>query len=315
MTARYFTVIWWIGMNRNLSVNMAGIEFKNPVVTASGTFGSGKEYSEFVDLNQIGGITVKGVSHEPWQGNLPPRIAETYGGMLNAVGLQNPGAAAFIREDLPFLAGYDTKIIVNLCGKTIEEYEAVARDFEGASIDIFELNISCPNVKEGGMAFGTDPKATEEVTKAVKKHLKAPLFVKLSPNVTNIVEIAKAAKAGGADGLTLINTPLGMKIDINRRKPILGNTLGGLSGPAIKPIALRMVYQVAKSVDLPIIGTGGIATGEDAIEFIMAGAMAVSVGTANFTNPRATMDVLEGIIGFMEKNNISDINEIRGIIE
>jgi len=300
----------------NTSINLAGVELKNPVVTASGTFGSGKEYAEFIDISHLGAITVKGVSHEPWQGNPPPRIAETHGGMLNAIGLQNPGAAAFIRDDLPFLAQYDTKVIVNLCGKTIEDYEAVAQDFDGVSgVHIFELNVSCPNIKEGGMAFGTDPATTEAVTRAVKKHLNAPLFVKLSPNVTDITAMARAAEAGGADGLTLINTPLGMRIDISRRKPVIANRFGGLSGPAIKPIALRMVYQVAKAVSLPIIGTGGITTADDAIEFIMAGATAVSVGTANFNNPCATIEIIDGIANFMQNNNISDINEIRGIIE
>ena len=300
---------------RSTSVNIAGVTLKNPVVTASGTFNSGREYSEFFDLNKLGAITAKGVSHEPWPGNPPPRIAETYGGMLNAVGLQNPGAAAFIREDIPFMRQFDTKIIVNLCGKTLEEYVAVATDFTDADVDLFELNISCPNLKEGagGMAFGTDPLIAAEVVRAVKPYLKAPMVVKLSPNVTNIVLIAKAVEAAGADGLTLINTPMGMKIDINTRRPLLGNTFGGMSGPAIKPLALRMVYQVAREVNLPIIGTGGIATGEDAIEFIMAGATAVSVGTANFYNPRATMDVLAGIEAFMEKHDIKDINEIKGV--
>jgi len=300
-------------MNR-LSVNIAGVELKNPVITASGTFNSGKEYASFIVLNRLGAITVKGVSHEPWPGNPPPRTAETYGGMLNAVGLQNPGAKAFIRDDLPFMRQFDTKIIVNLCGKTVEDYIAVARDFQGADIDLLELNISCPNIKAGGMAMGTDPCMTETITREVKKYATAPLIVKLSPNVTNIAEIAKAAEAGGADGISLINTILGMKIDIHRRKPVLGNGVGGLSGPAIKPVAVRMVNQVAKAVKLPIIGMGGIATGEDAIEFIMAGATAVAVGMANFTNPRATMEILGGINQYMDMYNVQNISELRGII-
>ena len=300
---------------KNLSVNLAGVNLKNPVVTASGTFGSGFEYSQFVDLNRLGAITAKGVSHEPWEGNPPHRIAETYGGMLNAVGLQNPGAKDFITYDLPFMRKFDTKIIVNLCGRSIEDYIAVTEDFSGVGgIDLFELNISCPNVKAGGMAMGTDPKAAEEVTKAVVARTKTPLIVKLSPNVTDIVSIAKACEAGGAAGISLINTVMGMKIDIRNKKPLLGNIFGGLSGPAIKPIALRMVYQVAKSVNLPILGMGGIMTGEDAIEFIMAGATAVAVGMANFTNPCATMDILRGIESYMDEENITDINQLRGII-
>ena len=301
-------------MVKNLSVNLAGVQLKNPVVTASGTFGSGREYADFVDLNRLGGITVKGVSHEPWQGNPPHRTAETHGGMLNAVGLQNPGAKAFIMADVPFLRKYDTKIIVNLCGRSVDDYVAVTEDFAGVDIDLYELNISCPNVKAGGMAMGTDPKAAEAVTKAVVERANAPVIVKLSPNVTDIVSIAKACEAGGAAGISLINSVLGMKVDIRRRKPVLGNIIGGLSGPAIKPIAVRMVYQVAKNVKLPILGMGGIMTGEDAIEFIMAGATAVAVGMANFANPRATIDVLEGIEAFMEQENIADINQIRGII-
>ncbi|MCL1884022.1 MAG: dihydroorotate dehydrogenase, partial [Defluviitaleaceae bacterium] len=261
---------------KNLSVNIAGVELKSPIVTASGTFGSGKEFAQFIDLNRLGAITVKGVSHEPWAGNPPPRIAETHGGMLNAVGLQNPGAKEFIAKDLPFLRKYDTKVIINLCGRTVEDYVAVLQDFEGVEgVHLFELNISCPNIKAGGMAMGTDPKMAEEVTRAIKKHTKTPIIVKLSPNVTDIVSIAKGAEAGGADALCLINTLLGMRIDINKRKPILGNKIGGLSGPAIKPVAVRMVYQVAKATSLPIIGTGGASTCEDAIEFIMAGATAV----------------------------------------
>ena len=301
-------------MNNPLEVNIAGVVLKNPVITASGTFNSGKEYSQFVDLNRLGAITVKGVSHTPWEGNPPPRTAETYGGMLNAVGLQNPGAKAFIEEDLPFMRKFDIKVIVNLCGRTLEDYVAVVRDFEGVDIDLFELNISCPNVKDGGMQMGTNPALTEEVTRAVKKYANAPLIVKLTPNVTKIDDIAKAAEAGGADAISLINSVSGMDIDIHRRKVVLGNTYGGLSGPAIKPIALRMVHQVAKATSLPIIGMGGICTGEDAIQFIMAGATAVAVGMANFTNPTATMDVLDGIQAYMEKYNVGHISELCKIV-
>jgi len=302
-------------MHNSLAVNLAGVPLKNPIVTASGTFGSGMEYSPFLDLNRLGAITVKGVSHEPWEGNPPHRIVETYGGMLNAVGLQNPGAKAFIAEDLPILRKYDTKIIVNLCGRDLDDYVAVTEDFGGVDIDLFELNISCPNVKAGGLAIGTDPKAAEAVTKAVVARANVPVIVKLSPNVTDIVSIAKACEAGGASGISLINSVLGMKIDIHKKKPLLGNAMGGLSGPAIKPIAIRMVYQVAKSVSLPILGMGGIIAWEDAIEFIMAGATAVAVGMANITNPRVTMDILEGIEAYMDKEGISDINQIRGIAQ
>ena len=302
-------------MNKNLSVKIAGVTMKNPVTTASGTFGSGKEYKEFVDLNKLGAITVKGVADKPWKGNNAPRIAETYGGMLNSVGLQNPGVEYFIKNDLPDLKKYDTNIIVNVCGHTVEEYcnvvEALA-DIDG--IALLELNISCPNVSAGGITFGTNPHMVEKVVSEVKSHAKQPLIVKLSPNVTDITEIAKAAAAGGADALSLINTLLGMRIDINRRKPILANKMGGFSGPAIKPVAVRMVYQVANSVDLPIIGMGGISTGEDAIEFILAGATMVSVGTANFMNPRATMEVIKGIENYMDKYNVKDINELRGAL-
>jgi len=299
----------------DLRVNVAGVQLNSPIVTASGTFGNGKEYSRFIDLNRLGAITAKGLSHEAWPGNPPPRIAETYGGMLNAVGLQNPGAKKFIEDDLPFLKNFSAKVIVNLCGRTVEDYIAVARDFDGVSgVDFFELNISCPNVKAGGMAMGTSAKMAEEVTRAVKNIAKIPLIVKLSPNVTDIVEIAKGAAAGGADALCLINTLLGMKIDIHKKKPVLGNKIGGLSGPAIKPVAVRMVWQVAKAVDLPIIGTGGVATWEDAIEFIVAGATAVSVGTANFANPCATMEILDGIDAYMKENNLSNLSEIRGIV-
>jgi len=301
--------------NYNLAVNIAGVELKNPVITASGTFNSGREYGEIFDINRLGAITCKGVSHEPWEGNAPPRTCETYGGMLNAVGLQNPGAAAFIADDMPFLRSIEPKVIVNLCGKTTEQYIDVAKDFEGVEgVDLFELNISCPNIDAGGMAMGTDPKATERITRTIKELVNAPLMVKLSPNVTNIADIAKAAEAGGADGISLINTLLGMKIDINKRKPVLGNTKGGLSGPAIKPVAVRMVYEVAQAVKLPIIGMGGITSGEDAIEFIMAGATAVAVGMANFHHPLVTLDVLDVICEFMERNGIKSIGEIRGCV-
>jgi len=298
----------------NLGINIGKVELKNPVMTASGTFAAGKEYSEFVDLNQLGAVVVKGIATNPWPGNPAPRIAETYGGMLNSIGLQNLGVEHFINEDIPFLRKFDTKIVVNIIGKTIEEYCEVAERLSNADIDLIELNISCPNLKEGGVAFGTNYNSVEEVTREVKKYAKQPIIVKLSPNVTNITEIAKSAEAAGADAISLINTLLGMAIDIHRRKPVLANITGGLSGPAIKPVALRMVYQVAKVISVPIIGMGGIMTGEDAIEFIMAGATGVAVGTANFVNPRATIDVLEGITGYCNKYNINDIKDIRGII-
>ncbi len=299
----------------NTKVNIAGIELKNPVMTASGTFGSGREYSEFVDLNRLGAVVVKGVADKPWRGNSAPRIAEVYGGMLNSVGLQNPGVEYFIKEDIPFLRQFDTKIIVNVCGHTIEEYTNVVKKLNGKDVDLLELNISCPNVTEGGMAFGTDCSMVEKVVSEVKKYADKPLIVKLSPNVTDITAIAKAAENGGADALSLINTLTGMKIDIHKRKPILANKIGGMSGPAVKPVAVRMVYQVHKAVKLPIIGMGGISNGDDAIEFIMAGAVGVAVGTANFTNPFATVDVIDGIESYMKKYGIGDISEIRGIID
>lgn len=299
----------------NLGVEFCGVKFKNPVFTASGTFNSGKEFESAIDLNQIGGVIVKGVASYPWKGNPSPRIAETYGGMLNSVGLQNPGVDVFIKEDIPFLRQYDTKIIVNLAGKTISEYCEVVEKLGDADVDMLELNISCPNVKEGGVAFGIDPHMAELVTREVRKVAKQPLIVKLSPNVTDIAEIARAVEAGGADGISLINTLIGMKIDIHKRRPVLARKMGGFSGPAIKPVAVRMVYQVAQATNLPIIGLGGIMTGEDAIEFMMAGANAIAVGTANLLNPRATMDVLEGIKKYMNSYNILDINEIVGIIE
>lgn len=299
----------------NLKVNIAGVEFKNPVMTASGTFGSGKEFEKYIDINRLGAVVVKGVANKEWLGNPAPRIGEVYGGMLNAVGLQNPGVEAFIKDDIPFLKRFDTKIIVNIVGRTISDYCEVAKRLQNEKVDMLELNISCPNVKEGGVAFGINPKMAEEITYEVKKHAKQPLIVKLSPNVTDITEIARAVESGGADGVSLINTLIGMKIDINKRKPVIANKIGGLSGPAIKPIAVRMVYQVAKAIKLPIIGLGGIMTGEDAIEFMMAGATAIAVGTANLLNPMATMNILDSIEDFMKLKKINDIKELIGIIE
>jgi len=298
-----------------LSVRVGGITWKNPVTVASGTFGSGKEYADFVDLSHLGAITTKGVSPTPWAGNAVPRVAETYGGMLNSIGLQNPGVEAFIADDLPFLRQQDTLTIVNVCGHRIDEYCQVAeRLSEVGGVDMLELNISCPNVTEGGMAFGTNWKMTEKVISAVRKVTKLPLIAKLSPNVTDIDVIAKAAEGAGANALSMINTLIGMKIDIHSRRPapLLGNKIGGLSGPAIRPVAVRCVWQVAGCVSIPIIGMGGIATGEDAIEFLMAGASAVAVGTANFANPRATLDVLEGIEQYMSKYGIDDISKLIG---
>ena len=299
----------------NLSVNIAGVEFKNPIMEASGTFGSGIEFSEFVDLNKLGAVVTKGVANVPWPGNPTPRIAETYGGMLNAIGLQNPGIDVFCERDIPFLKKYDTKIVVNVCGKTTEDYIQVVERLANEPVDMLEINISCPNVKEGGIAFGQDPKAVETITKEVKKYAKQPVIMKLSPNVTDITVMAKAAEAGGADVLSLINTLTGMKIDVHKQTFALANKTGGMSGPAVKPIAVRMVYQVANAVKLPIIGMGGIMTGEDAIEFILAGATAVSVGTANFMNPTATLDVLKGIEDYMKMHNIKDINDLVGIVK
>ena len=299
----------------NMKVNIAGVEFKNPVTVASGTFGSGEEYSEFVDLNELGAVTTKGVASTPWEGNDTPRVAETYGGMLNAVGLQNPGVDVFAKRDIPFLRQFDTKIIVNVCGHTEEEYLDCVKRLADEDVDMLEINISCPNVKEGGIAFGTDPKAVEEITRKVKEVAKQPVIMKLSPNVTDIVEMAKAAQRGGADALSLINTITGMKIDIEKQDFVLANKTGGLSGPAIHPVAVRMVYQVANAVDLPIIGMGGIQTAEDAIEMILAGATMVSVGTANFYNPNATMEVVKGIEDYMIKHNVSDIKDLVGKVK
>lgn len=299
----------------NTSVTLAGVTLKNPVMTASGTFGSGAEFSEFVDLNNLGAVVTKGVANVPWPGNPSPRVAETYGGMINAIGLQNPGIDVFVERDIPFLKKYDTKIIVNVCGRTTEDYCEVVERLASEPVDMLEINISCPNVKEGGIAFGQNPSAIEAITKEIKKYAKQPIIMKLSPNVTDITEMARAAEAGGADVLSLINTLTAMKIDIHKRKFAVANKTGGLSGPAIKPVAVRMVYQVSKAVNLPIIGMGGIMTGEDAIEFLMAGATAVSVGTANFHNPMATQEVVDGIEAYMRKYNVEDIHEIIGCVE
>ena len=299
----------------NTSVNIAGVEWKNPVTVASGTFGSGAEYSEFTDLNKLGAVTTKGVANVPWAGNPTPRVAEVYGGMLNAVGLQNPGIELFCKRDIPFLKQYDTKIIVNVCGHSTEEYVEVVKRLANEPVDLLEINISCPNVKEGGIAFGQDPKAVEAITREMKKYAKQPIIMKLSPNVTDITEMARAAEAGGADALSLINTITGMKIDVNRRKFVLANKTGGMSGPAIHPVAVRMVYQTAQAVNIPIIGMGGIMTAEDAIEMILAGATAISVGTANFVNPRATMEIVEGIEEYMKQYHVNDIHELIGAVE
>ena len=298
----------------NMSVDLCGVTLKNPVMTASGTFGAGEEYSEFVDLNRLGAVVTKGVANVPWEGNKTPRVAEVYGGMLNAIGLQNPGIDLFIERDIPFLKQYDTKIIVNVCGHTTEEYIEVVDRLADQPVDMLEINISCPNVKEGGIAFGQNPKMVETITSEIKKHAKQPVIMKLSPNVTDITETAKAAEAGGADALSLINTLTGMKIDVNRRCFVLANKTGGMSGPAVHPIAVRMVYQCAQSVHVPIIGMGGIMNSEDAIEMILAGATAVSVGTANFTNPRATVEIIDGIAAYMEKYQVSDIKELVGAV-
>ena len=299
----------------NTKINLAGVELKNPVMTASGTFGSGQEYSEFVDLNRLGAVVTKGVANVPWPGNPTPRVCETNSGMLNAIGLQNPGIDVFCERDIPFLKKYDTKIIVNVCGHSTEEYLEVVDRLADEDVDLLEINISCPNVKEGGIAFGQDPKAVEAITKEVKKHAKQPIIMKLSPNVTDIAEMARAAEAGGADVLSLINTLTGMKIDINRQTFALANKTGGMSGPAVKPIAVRMVYQVANAVKVPIIGMGGISTPEDAIEFILAGATAVSVGTANFFNPTATVEIVDGIEKYMERYKFENLTDMIGIVK
>ena len=299
----------------NMKVNIAGVEWKNPVTVASGTFGSGEEFSEFVDLNRLGAVTTKGVANIPWEGNPTPRVAETCSGKMNAVGLQNPGIDLFCRRDIPFLKKYDTKIIVNVCGKSTEDYCEVVERLADVDVDMLEIYISCPNVKEGGIAFGQNPKAAEEITRAVKKYAKQPVIMKLSPNVTSIAEMAKAVEAGGADAISLINTITGMKIDIHRRTFLLANKTGGVSGPAIHPIAVRMVYEAANAVRLPIIGMGGIATAEDAVEMILAGASAVSVGTANFYNPAAAVEVAEGIEAYMRKYGFESVKDMTGCVK
>ena len=299
----------------NMKVNIAGVEWNNPVTVASGTFGSGAEFAEFVDLNRLGAVTTKGVANIPWAGNPTPRVAETYGGMMNAVGLQNPGIELFCERDIPFIKQYDTKIIVNVSGKSTEDYCEVVGRLADEDVDMLEINISCPNVKEGGIAFGQNAKAAEEITKAVKKYAKQPVIMKLSPNVTDIAEMAKAVEAGGADAISLINTLTGMKIDINRRKFVLANKTGGVSGPAIHPIAVRMVYQAFHAVKVPIIGMGGIASAEDAIEMILAGASAISVGTANFHNPSVTMEIVDGIQDYMKQYGFTSVNEMVGLVD
>ena len=299
----------------NMSVNIAGVEWKNPVTVASGTFGSGAEFEEFVDLNRLGAVTTKGVANIPWAGNPTPRVAETCGGMMNAVGLQNPGIDLFCKRDIPFLKKYDTRIIVNVCGKSTEDYCEVVERLAEEDVDMLEINISCPNVKEGGIAFGQNPKAAENITKEVKKYAKQPVIMKLSPNVTDISEMAKAVEAGGADAISLINTLTGMKIDIDRRQFVLANKTGGVSGPAIHPIAVRMVYQAAKAVRVPVIGMGGIASAKDAVEMILAGASAVSVGTANFHNPAVTMEIVDGIEAYMKKYGFANVKDMVGIVK
>ena len=298
----------------NTSVNIAGVEWKNPVTVASGTFGSGAEYSEFTDLNKLGAVTTKGVANVPWAGNPTPRVAEVYGGMLNAVGLQNPGIELFCKRDIPFLKQYDTKIIVNVCGHSTEEYVEVVKRLANEPVDLLEINISCPNVKCGGISFGQDPKAVEAITAEIKRHAAQPVIMKLSPNVTDITEIAKAAEAGGADALSMINTLTGMKIDIHRQTFAIANKTGGVSGPAVHPIAVRMVYQTAQAVHIPIIGMGGIQNAEDAIEFLLAGATAVAVGTANFRNPMTTVEVIDGIADYMKAHQVEKVTDLIGAV-
>lgn len=299
----------------NTRVTIAGVTLNNPVMTASGTFGSGMEYSDFVDLNKLGAVVTKGVANVPWQGNPTPRVAETYGGMLNAIGLQNPGIDVFVERDIPFLKQYDTKIIVNVCGKTEEDYLEVVERLANEQVDMLEINVSCPNVKEGAIAFGQKPDSLYHITSEIKKKAKQPVIMKLSPNVTDIAEMAKAAEAAGADALSMINTITGMKIDIHKKKFALANKTGGLSGPAIKPVAVRMVYQAAQAVKIPIIGMGGIANAEDAIEFLLAGASAVAVGAMNFVNPYTTVEVVEGIEAYMERYGIENVTELIGAVE
>ena len=300
---------------KNLKVELCGVTLNNPVMTASGTFGSGEEYAGFVDLNRLGAVVTKGVANVPWEGNPAPRVAETYGGMLNAIGLQNPGIDLFIERDIPFLKQFDTKIIVNVCGHAVQEYVEVVERLADQPVDMLEINISCPNVKEGGIAFGQDAGMVEKITREIKRHARQPVIMKLSPNVTDITEMARAAEAGGADALSMINTITGMKIDIYKRSFVLANRTGGLSGPAVHPVAVRMVYQSAQAVKIPIIGMGGIRTAEDAIEMILAGATAVAVGTANFASPNATREIIAGIRGYMEEYQVNDIRELVGAVE
>lgn len=299
----------------NTSVKLAGVTLKNPILTASGTFGSGQEYAQFVDLNKLGGVVTKGVANIPWEGNPTPRVAEVYGGMLNAIGLQNPGIDVFVERDIPFLTKYDTKIVVNVCGKSEADYVEVVERLADQPVDLLEINISCPNVKEGGIAFGQDPKAAAAITKAVKAVAKQPVVMKLSPNVTDIAYMAQAVEAAGADAVSLINTLTGMKIDVKKRQFALANRTGGMSGPAIHPIAVRMVYQVAQAVKIPIIGMGGVMSAEDALELMLAGATAVSVGTANFTNPRITEEIVEGIRDYMAEQDVDDITDLIGAVK
>ena len=301
-------------MKINTEITIAGVTLKNPVMTASGTFGSGMEYSEFVDLNRLGAVVTKGVANVPWPGNGTPRVAETYGGMLNAIGLQNPGIEVFCERDIPFLRRFDTKIIVNVCGKTVEDYLEVVERLGGERVDMLEINVSCPNVKEGAIAFGQRAETLFQITQAVRRKAKQPVIMKLSPNVTDIAEMAKAAEAGGADGISLINTLTGMKIDVEKRRFVLANRTGGLSGPAIKPVAVRMVWQAAHAVKIPVIGMGGIMTAADALEFILAGASAVAVGAANFWNPYATVEIAEGIEEYMERHGVENITELVGAV-
>ena len=298
----------------DMRINIAGVEWNNPVTVASGTFGSGVEFADFVDLNRLGAVTTKGVANIPWEGNLTPRVAEVYGGMMNAVGLQNPGIDVFCERDIPFLREYDTKIIVNVCGRSAEDYCEVVERLADEDVDMLEINISCPNVKEGGIAFGQNPKAAEEITRAVKKYAKQPVIMKLSPNVTSIADMARAVEAGGADAVSLINTITGMKIDIQKKGFLLANKTGGVSGPAIHPIAVRMVYEAANAVKIPVIGMGGIASAEDAIEMLLAGASAVSVGTANFYNPAVTMEIVDGIERYMQEQGFETASDMVGIV-
>ena len=299
---------------KNTKVTIAGVEFKNPVMTASGTFGSGMEYSEFVDLNCLGAVVTKGVANVPWEGNPTPRVMETYGGMLNAIGLQNPGIDVFIERDIPFLKQFDTKIIVNVCGRTVEDYIEVVEKLGDQPVDMLEINVSCPNVSHGGIAFGQNPDCLYDITKQIKAKAKQPIIMKLSPNVTDITEMARAAESAGSDALSLINTITGMKIDIHKRAFALANKTGGLSGPAIKPVAVRMVYQAAQAVKIPIIGMGGIANAEDAIEFMLAGATGVAVGAMNFVNPYTIAEVVKGIEEYMERYHVENLTELVGAV-